>query len=152
MFQVGRVTKVRGFPQPHLAPTHNHKPQLRPTTHNYHDEVRKNGIPFSLGLMWSIAYHRNCLVNRKTAIVVKMTVNVGIQEKWEVQRMYYPYFLAKGLKPVRLRPCEFYGTHIGAVCSHGTKNNHSSSTQLRTQPCTMSDSTIHPLPPTKAMG
>jgi hypothetical protein len=28
-------------------------------------------------------------------------------------------------------------THIGAVCSHGTKNNHSSSTQLRTQPRTM---------------
>jgi len=43
-------------------------------------------------------------------------------------------------------------THIGAVCSHGTKNNHTSSTQLRTQPRTMSDSTIRPLPPTKAMG
>ena len=43
-------------------------------------------------------------------------------------------------------------THIGAVCSHGTKNNHSSSTQLRTQTRTMSDSTIHPLSPTKAMG
>jgi len=39
-------------------------------------------------------------------------------------------------------------THIGAVCSHGTKNNHSSSTQPRTQPRTMSDSTIRPLPPT----
>ena len=31
-------------------------------------------------------------------------------------------------------------THIGALCSHGTKNNqHNSSTQPRTQPCTMSD-------------
>ena len=29
---------------------------------------------------------------------------VGIQEKWEVKRMYDPHFLAKGLKPVRLRP------------------------------------------------
>jgi hypothetical protein len=29
---------------------------------------------------------------------------VGIQEKWEAQRMYDPHFLAKGLKPVRLTP------------------------------------------------
>ncbi len=33
--------------------------------------------------------------------------------------------------------------HIGALCSHGTKNNqHNSSTQPRTQPCTMSDGDI----------
>jgi hypothetical protein len=34
-------------------------------------------------------------------------------------------------------------THIGALCSHGTKNNqHNSSTQPRTQPRTMSDGNI----------
>ncbi len=66
--------------------------------------MRKNGIPNAVGLTWSIAYRRNHLVNRKTAIVVKMTLHLGIREKWEVQRMYDPHFLAKGLKPVRLRP------------------------------------------------
>jgi hypothetical protein len=35
-------------------------------------------------------------------------------------------------------------THTGALCSHGTKTNHNSSTQPRTQPHTVSDSTIRP--------
>ena len=33
-------------------------------------------------------------------------------------------------------------THIGALCSHGTKNNQHNSTQLQTQPCTVSDGDI----------
>ena len=50
--------------------------------------------------MRSIAYGRICLVYRKTDIVANMTLHVGVEEKWEVQRMYNPHFLAKGLKPV----------------------------------------------------
>jgi hypothetical protein len=65
------------------APTHNHKPQTTtrpPTTHhNHHDEVGKNGIRYALGLTRSIAYRRNCLVNRNPDIVVEMTLNVGIK-------------------------------------------------------------------------
>ena len=55
---------------------HNHKPQLYPQHRNHHDEVWKNVIPYALGLTRSIAYLRNCLVNRKTAIIVKMTLHV----------------------------------------------------------------------------
>ena len=64
------------------APTHNHKPQTTtrpPTTHNHHDEVRKNGIPYALGLTRSIAYRRNCLLNRNPDIVAEMSVHVGIK-------------------------------------------------------------------------
>jgi hypothetical protein len=65
------------------APTHNHKPQTTtwpPTTHhNHHDEVRKNGIRYALGLTRSIAYRRNCLVNRNPDIVVEMTLHVGVK-------------------------------------------------------------------------
>ena len=51
-----------------------------PTTHhNHHDEVRKNGIRYALGLTRSIAYRRNCLVNRNPDIVVEMTLHVGIK-------------------------------------------------------------------------
>ena len=60
------------------APTYNHKPQLGPQ-HNHHDEVRKNGIPYALGLTLSIASCRNCLVNRNPYIVVEMTLRVGIK-------------------------------------------------------------------------
>jgi hypothetical protein len=52
-----------------------------PTTPSYHDEVRKNGISYAVGLMRSIAYRRICLVNRKTAIVAKMTPHVGISSE-----------------------------------------------------------------------
>ena len=40
--------------------THNHKPQLSPQHCNHHDEVRKNVIPYALGLMlsWAICWHR----------------------------------------------------------------------------------------------
>jgi hypothetical protein len=53
---------------------------VAPTTHhNHHDEVRKNGIRYALGLTRSIAYRRNCLVNRNPDIVVEMTLHVGIK-------------------------------------------------------------------------
>jgi hypothetical protein len=40
--------------------------------------MQKNGIPYAVGLMRSIAYRWNHLVNRKTAIIVTMTHHVGI--------------------------------------------------------------------------
>jgi hypothetical protein len=58
--------------------TLNHKPQLGPQHRHHHDEVRKNGISYAVGLMQSIAYCWIRLVNRKTAIVAKMTPHVGI--------------------------------------------------------------------------
>jgi hypothetical protein len=61
----------------------NHKPQLGPQNSHHHDKVWKNGISYTVGLMWSIAYHRIRLVNRKTAMFAKMTLKVGISEKWE---------------------------------------------------------------------
>ena len=61
--------------------TLNHKPQLGPQHRHHHDEVRKNGISYAVGLMRSIAYHQICLVNRKTAIVAKMTPHVGISSE-----------------------------------------------------------------------
>jgi hypothetical protein len=48
-------------------------------TTQHHDKEVKNGIPYALGLAWIFAYCRNCLVNRKTAIIVKMTLHVGIK-------------------------------------------------------------------------
>ncbi len=64
------------------ANTHT-QPQTttRPTTRNHHDEVQKNGIPYAVSLTRSIAYRRNRLVNRKTAIIVNMTLHVGIKSK-----------------------------------------------------------------------
>ena len=59
----------------------NHKPQLRPQHCNHHDEVQKNVIPYAVGLTRSIGYRWNCLVNRKTAIIVKMTLHVGTRKK-----------------------------------------------------------------------
>jgi len=49
--------------------TLNHKPQLSPQHRHHHDEVRKNGISYAVGLMRSIAYCRIRLVNMKRAIV-----------------------------------------------------------------------------------
>ena len=57
------------------------KPQLGPQHRRHHDEVRKNEISYTVGLMRSIAYRRICLVNRKTAIVAKMTPHVGISSE-----------------------------------------------------------------------
>ncbi len=54
-------------------------PQLGPQHRHHHDEVWKNGISYAVGLMRSIAYCRIRLVNRKTAIVAKMTLHVGIR-------------------------------------------------------------------------
>jgi hypothetical protein len=59
----------------------NHRPQLCPQRCNHHDEVRKNVIPYGVGLTGSIGYCRNRLANRKTAIIVKMTLHVGIRKK-----------------------------------------------------------------------
>ncbi len=42
-------------------------------------------------------------------------------------------------------------TLIGALCSHGTKNNQHNSTQPRTQPAHVRQH-HPPVPPTKAMG
>ncbi len=77
----------------------NNKPQLGLQHRHHHDKVRTNGISYALGLMRSIAYCQICLVNRKTDIVANMTLHVGIEEKWKVQCMYDPHFLAKGLNP-----------------------------------------------------
>jgi hypothetical protein len=61
--------------------TLNHKPQLGPQHRHHHDEVQKNGISYAVDLMQSITYRRICLVNRKTAIVAKMTPHVGIRSE-----------------------------------------------------------------------
>jgi hypothetical protein len=61
--------------------TRNHKPQLCPQHCNYHDKVQKNVIPYGVGLTRGIGYCPNCLVNRKIAIIVKMTLHVGIRKK-----------------------------------------------------------------------
>ncbi len=84
--------------------THNHKPQLGPQHRHYHDEVPENEIFSAMGLMRSIAYCRICLLNRKADIIANMTHHIGIEEKWEVQHMYDPHFLPKGLKPMGLLP------------------------------------------------
>jgi hypothetical protein len=81
------------------TPTHNHKPQLGPqhiTLSNHHDEVRKNGIPYALGLMRSIAYRRNCLVNRNPDIIVEMTLHVGKKIEIKVFVGHKEHFLPKG--------------------------------------------------------
>jgi hypothetical protein len=59
--------------------TTNHNSAHNTYGNNHHDEVRENGIPYALGLTRSIAYRRNRLVNRKTAIIVSMTLHVGIK-------------------------------------------------------------------------
>ena len=51
-------------------------------------------------------------MNRKTDIVANMTLHVGIEEKWEVQCMYDPHFLAKGLNSLTTN-----------VVQAGTKNS-----------------------------
>jgi hypothetical protein len=61
--------------------TRNHRPQLGPQHGHHHDEVRKNGISYEVGLTWKIGHHRNRPANRKTAIIVKMTLHVGIWKK-----------------------------------------------------------------------
>jgi len=79
---------------PYCAPTHNHKPQTTtgPTTptHNHHDEVRKNGIPYALGLTRSMH-------------IAGIVLEIGIHMS------YVRYtFSQKGLKPVS-RCRVFYG-------------------------------------------
>ncbi len=69
--------------------THNHKPHMCPQHCNNHDEVRKNIIPYVLDLRWSITYLQNCLVNRKTAILVNMTLHEGKRGIQEVESMMY---------------------------------------------------------------
>jgi hypothetical protein len=59
-------------------------------------------MSYAVGLMRSIAHCRICLVNRKTDIVANMTLHVGIEEIWEVQHVYNPHLLPKGLKPMGL--------------------------------------------------
>ncbi len=58
-----------------------------------------------MGLMQSIAYRRICLVNRKTAIVVKMTPPVGIETKREAgEYVQYPFLvILVGCVILRLR-------------------------------------------------
>jgi hypothetical protein len=51
---------------------HNHT-----ITGNHHGDVQKNVIPNTLGVTWSIAYCQNHLVNRKTAIIVKLILHIG---------------------------------------------------------------------------
>jgi hypothetical protein len=85
--------------------TLNHEPQLGPQHRHHHDEVWKNGISYAVGLMRSIAYHRICLVNRKTVIVAKMTPHLGINSKREAgEYVRYP-FLVILLGCIVLRLC-----------------------------------------------
>ena len=56
----------------------NHRPQLGPQHGRHHDEVRKNGISYEVGLMRSIAYRRIRLLNRKTTMLFKQPTNVGL--------------------------------------------------------------------------
>ncbi len=55
------------------------KPQLEPTIMNHRHDVGKYAISNTLGVTQSITYLQNCLVNRKTAIIVKLTIHVGIK-------------------------------------------------------------------------
>jgi len=72
---------------------------------NHHNEVRKNVILYALDLRWSITYHQSCLVNRKTAIVINMSLHVGICGIQEVEDydVRYP-FLVILLNCVHLMP------------------------------------------------
>jgi hypothetical protein len=85
--------------------TLNHKPQLGLQQRHHNDKVRENGIPYAVGLMRSIAYCRIHLVNRKTAIVAKMTPCVGINSKREVgEYVQYPFLvILLGCVVLRLR-------------------------------------------------
>jgi hypothetical protein len=85
--------------------TLNHKPQLGPQHRHHHDEVRKNGISYAVGLMRSIAYRQICLVNRKTAIVAKMTPHVGISCELRKPFVHRWAFLRSTLGCVTIRPC-----------------------------------------------
>ncbi len=74
--------------------TLNHKPQLSPQHLHHHDEVWKNGMSYAVGLMRSIAYRRIRHVNKKTAIVAKMTPHVGIKSKREAREyVRYPFLV-----------------------------------------------------------
>ncbi len=75
--------------------TLNHKPQVGPQHRHHHDEVRKNGISYAVGLMRSIAYRRIRLVNRKTAMAFKPSTNVGFASNREDQSYVAIDFLAK---------------------------------------------------------
>jgi len=72
----------------------------QPTT-----QVWKNGISYAVGLMRSIAYRRIRLINKKTAIVAKMTPHVGINSKWEAgEYVRYPFLvILLGCVVLRLR-------------------------------------------------
>ena len=93
---------------------HNHKPQLYPQHRNHHDEVWKNVIPYALGLTRSIAYLRNCLVNRKTAIIVKMTLHVGIRKKYKY-RSYTRYQILT----IPLAVCSYDWVFYGSMSCKG---------------------------------
>jgi hypothetical protein len=85
--------------------TLNHKPQLGPQHRHHHEEVWKNGISYTVGLMRSMAYCRICLVNKKTAIVAKTTPHVGINSKQEAgEYVRYPFLVVLlGCIVLRLR-------------------------------------------------
>ncbi len=88
-----------------LSSTLNHKPQLSPQHRHHHDKVWKNEIYYAVGLMRSIAYCWIRLVNRKTAIVAKMTPLVGINSKGEAgEYVQYPFLvILLGCVVLRLR-------------------------------------------------
>jgi len=94
--------------------TLNHKPQLSPQHRHHHDEVRKNGNSYAVGLMRSIAYRRIRLVNKKTAIVAKMTPHVGINSKREAgEYVRYPFLvILLGCVFLRLRVLRYEYTTI----------------------------------------
>jgi hypothetical protein len=57
-----------------------------------------------LGEVGGTTHRWKALVHGNKNMAFKRWTCVGIDEKWEVQCMYDPHFLAKGLKPVSLRP------------------------------------------------
>ena len=97
--------------------TLNHKPQLGPEHRHCHDEFRKNEISYAVGLMRSIAHCWIRLVNRKTAIVAKMTLHVGIKSKREVGDYVRYTFLVilLGCIILRLRVLRYISTEIREV-------------------------------------
>ena len=100
----------------------------------------KNGISYAVGLMRSIAYRRIHLVNKKTAIVAKMTPHVGINSKREAgEYVRYPFLvILLGCVTVRLRVLHTVGN---------TNQNHTHYRQIIPFPpfrrCRHNENTTH---------
>ncbi len=78
------------------------------TNHNSAHNTVITVIPYALGLTQSIAYCRNCLVNKETAIIVKMTLCVGIRYKFKYW-LYIRYQILTIAYAACCFDCVFYG-------------------------------------------